>query len=92
MTYDLDPIMREEIERAIRSQFPEGMVAGVTVVSMDTSDGEPVIQVRVEFHVKPETSKLRNLVRSVMPDISRLDAGFPVFSFGSRRALAGASA
>lgn len=92
MTYDLEPIARAEIERAIRSQFAEGAVASVAIVGMDTLDGEAVIQVRVEFHEKPETSKLRKLVRNVMPDISRLDAGFPIFSFGSRHALSGVPA
>jgi hypothetical protein len=92
MTYDLEPLAREEIERAIRSRFADGAVASVTVVAMDTLDGEPVIQVRVEFNEKPETNRLRNLVRDVMPDISRLEAGFPIFSFGSRHALSGVPA
>ena len=92
MAHDFDLEMRNAVEAFIRGQFPSNEIARIVIEPAGDVDGESIVNVRVEFVVKPETSKLRNLVREVRSDInSRLDA-FPVFSFASRNALVGAAA
>lgn len=91
MRGEIEPEVREAVETFIRSQFAEGAIANIEVQAGGETDDEIVLNVRVVFYSKPETSSLRNLVRRIRSDMHEFDA-FPVFSFASHNALVGASA
>lgn len=92
MQYDLDPALEAFLEKAIRAQFGNGAVSDIVIEVREDQDGETVINVKVVLDERPEPRTLRTLVRGLLPSISQLNVGFPVFSFATRNALVGAAA
>ena len=90
MAYDIDPEMLSAVESFVRSQFPHDSISRIDLEPAGEMDGETILNVRVVFSRKQETSGLRNVMRNARPTMSRFNA-FPVFSFSTPTPLVAAA-